>query len=116
MCYGRHMEPKRYRKKLASTVHPDIHWVVMALSEPDRKGHFMDEAIHGYMTTCYWFNFPDGCLQLREHGGFYHFCDMNDEIRSPEFRTMTDAIVWLKDTYPESNSINIPKDTGVKLL
>jgi len=117
VCYGRQMEPKRYRKKLASTVHPDTYWVVMALSEPDRKGHFMDEAIHGYMTTCYWFNSPDhGSIQLREQGSFYHFCDLNDEQQSPEFRTMVEALIWLRDTYPDLNHINIPKNSEVRLL
>lgn len=110
------METKRYRKKLASTVHPDTYWIVMALSEPDRKGHFMDEAIHGYMTTCYWFNSPDhGCLQLREQG-FYHFCDVNNDQRSPDFRTMTEALYWIKKTYPDSNRINLEEDRSVKLL
>ncbi len=120
MCYGSHMtvkEPNRYRQKLATTVSPDTFQVVLALCERDRRGHFLDEAVHGYMTTCYWFNSPDhGMLQLREHGSFYHFCDPNDEKRSPEFKTMTEALIWLRDAYPESNSINIPKDTGVKLL
>lgn len=111
------MEPKRYRKKLASTVHPDTYWVVMALAEPDRKGHFMDEAIHGYMTSCYWFNAPDNdSLQLREYGGFYHFCDINDDQRSPEFKTMTESLIWLKKTYPDSNRINLQEDQGAKLL
>lgn len=118
-CYVKQMpsNDKRFRKQLATTVHPDTYHVVLALCEPDRKGLFLDEAIHGYMTTCYWFNTPDhGGLQLRDDGGFYHFCDINDEKQSPEFRTMTEALIWLRDTYPDTNKINISKNTGVKLL
>jgi len=107
--------PNRYRQKLATTVHPDTFNVVLALSETDKKGLFLDEAIHGYMTTCYWFNFPDGGLQLR-HQGSYHFVDYNDEQKSPEFMSMTEALIWLRDTYPDSNAINIPKDSGGSLF
>jgi len=116
-CYGSHMtdEAKRYRKKIATTVHPDTYWVVQALSEPDRKGHFLDEAIEGYMTSCYWFNSPKGCLQL-QNKGFYHFVDANDEKQSPEFRSMTEAILWIDKTYSDSNKINISKESGGSLF
>ena len=53
---------------------------------------------------------------LREQGSFYHFRDPNDEQQSPDFKTMTEALIWLKAACPDSNQINIPKDTGVKLL
>ena len=118
VCYGSHMtdEAKRYRKKIATTVHPDTYWVVQALSEPDRKGHFLDEAIEAYLTTCYWFNVPDhGALKLQLEG-FYHFVDLNGEKQSPVFKTMTQALIWLRDTYPDSNTINIPKDSGGSLF
>jgi len=109
--------PNRYRKKLATTVSPDSFQVVLALCDHDRRGHFLDEAIHGYMTSCYWFNHPEhGGIKLREQGSFYHFADYNDQQQSPDFRTMTEALIWLKKSFPEANQINIQEDTGVKLL
>jgi len=106
----------RFRKKLATTVHPDTFRVVCALSEPNRRGLFLDEAIQGYMTTCYWFNSPDhGPLKLRQEG-FYHFVDLNGEKQSPEFKTMIEGLVWIDKAYPDSNAMNIPKDSGGSLF
>lgn len=103
------MSPNRYRKKLATTVDPDTYWLVCALSDLDRKGHFLDEAIHAYMTNCHWFSFPEGGLQLRCPGNFYHFVDYNDEQQSPEFKSMIEALYWLKNTYPDANRIFLPE-------
>lgn len=115
-CSVMHMpKPNRFRKQIATTIHPDILNAITALSSSDKKGLFIDEAVHAYITSCYWFSYPDGGLQLRHHGS-YHFVDYNDEQQSPEFMTITEALIWLRDTYPDSNSINLPKDTGVKLL
>jgi len=106
----------RFRKKLATTVHPDTFRVVCALSEPNRRGLFLDEAIQGYMTTCYWFNSPDhGPLKLRQEG-FYHFVDLNGEKQSPEFKTMIEGLVWIDKAYPDSNAMNIPKYSGGSLF
>lgn len=109
--------PNRYRQKLATTVHPDTFRVVCALSDPDKKGIFLDEAIHAYMTTCYWFNSPDhGALKLHEEGSFYHYCDLNSEKQSPDFRTMIEALIWLDKKYPGANYINLKEDPGGSLF
>ena len=112
-----HNNAYRYRQKISTTVSPDTFRVVLALCEPDRKGHFLDEAIHAYMTACYIFNAPGhGALMMREQGSFYHFVDMNEEQQSPDFRSMIESLIWLKNTYPDSNTINIQEDSGGKLF
>lgn len=101
---------KRFRKQLATTVHPDTFNVVMALCNPVRKGHFLDEAIRGYMISSYIFNCSEhGALMLRCPGNFYHFVDYNDEQQSPDFRSMTEALYWIEKTYPGENRINMPE-------
>lgn len=108
-------KPNRFRKPISTTIHPDILNVIIALCPGNNKGLFIDEAVLGYLTNSYWFNYPDGFLQLR-HQGSYHFADLNDVQQSPDFMSIIQALTWLKDTYPDSNQINIKKDTGVKLL
>lgn len=98
----------RYRKKLATTVSPDTAWLVNTLSEPHRKGHFLDEAVLSHMTNSYYFNTDKhGGLILREQGIFFHFVDFNDEVQSPDFRSMREGVTWLLKNFPEIDYIKI---------
>lgn len=97
---------KRYRKKLATTVHPETLRIVNALSEPNRKGHFLDEAISQWLTNCALFDIPDvGPVMLTNQGLYYAWVDMNSEEQSEPFKTMIDGLLWLRSKYPDSNYI-----------
>ena len=102
-------KPNRIRKNVATTVDPDIHWVIGALSAKDQKGKFLDEVISEWLTSCAWFEMPGSVVvRLFNANLFYIWQDRNGDECSPQFKTFREAITWLKTTYPESNKyINI---------
>lgn len=107
----------RYRKKLATTVSPDSAWLVDTLSELNRKGHFLDEAILSHMTNSYWFNTnKHGPLIFRERGLYFHFIDANDEQLSPDFRSMREGVTWLLKNFPEIDYIKLDPGAQQKTL
>lgn len=78
----------------------------MALSEPNRKGHLLDEIITQWLTNCALFDTPDsGPVMLRDQGLYYCWVDMNDKELSEPFKTMIDGLLWLRSKYPDSNYI-----------
>jgi len=96
----------RYRKKLATTVDPETFRIVNALSEPNRKGHFLDEVISQWLNNCALFDMPNvGPVMLKSQGLYYCWVDMNDEEQSDPFKTMIDGLLWLKTKHPHTNNI-----------
>lgn len=96
----------RYRLKVATTVDPDIAWVINSMSAIDRKGHLLDEIVAEWLVNCPHFQVSDskiGIVKLHQECLYYLWHDMNDEVVSPKFRTFKEAFTWLRVTYPAYN-------------
>lgn len=97
---------KRYRKKLATTVHPETLRIVNALSEPNRKGHFLDDVVCQWLTNCALFDMPNvGPVMLKDQGLYFAWVDLNNEEQSEPFKTMIDGLLWLRSKHPDTNYI-----------
>lgn len=108
LCYVEQMtiKPNRYRKPLGTTVDPEIFRIISALSEPDRKGHFIDEVICQWLTNCAYFDMPKvGPVMLKNQGLYFAWVDMNNEEQSAPFKTMIDGLLWLRSKHPDANYI-----------
>lgn len=99
-------KPNRYRKNFATTIDPEILRVINALSEPNRKGHFLDDVICQWLTNCALFDMPKvGPVMLKHQGLYFAWVDLNNEEQSEPFKTMIDGLLWLRSKHPDTNYI-----------